>query len=77
MLSKTCDIYRLLYQEQALAREQSRINSRAERDEARRLKFLNARTRIIGIDTQALGQQCEEMRRKREEEKESDRQDSK
>jgi len=60
-------------QELALAKEDARIRARRERDEERRHRFLNARTRIMGLDAAALDEQVQEMRRSREDAKESDR----
>ena len=64
-------------QEQALAKDEARIKARRERDMERRDRFLNARTRIMGIDAQALDEQVSSMRRSRDEAKETDRIDSK
>ncbi len=60
-----------------MAKDEARINARRERDEVRRDRFMNARTRIMGIDAQALDEQVSAMRRGRDEAKESDRMDSK
>jgi RIB43A len=64
-------------QEQALAKEAARIKARRERDEIRRERFLNARTRIMGIDAEALDKQVAEMRQAREDGKDADRVESK
>ena len=63
----------LFLQEVALAKEDARIRGRRERDEVRRDRFLNARTRIMGVDAQALDQQVADMRKGRTDAKESDR----
>ena len=60
-----------------LRKEQKNILGRRERDEERRIRFLNARTRIMGIDTQALSEQVNESRYAKELEKEEMRMESK
>ena len=56
-----------------MAKDDARIRARRERDEERRQRFLNARTRIMGVDAAALDEQVQEMRRGRNDAKESDR----
>tara|TARA_B100000795_G_C22713520_1_gene404538 strand:- start:40 stop:1074 length:1035 start_codon:yes stop_codon:yes gene_type:complete len=46
-------------------RDNNRIQRRRERDEARRRKLLNAKTRLMGVDTNALDIQVEEKKRRK------------
>ena len=53
-------------------RDDMRIQRRRERDEARRRKLLNAKTRLMGVDRNYLDQQVEALKIKKEIEKQSD-----
>ena len=53
-------------------RDENRIQRRRERDEARRRKLLNAKTRLMGVDTSALDMQVEESKRRKEAEKQAE-----
>lgn len=56
-----------------MAREDAKIQRKRELFEQRRVRVLNAKVRLIGLDVQALNSQVEEKQRKREMEKEEDR----
>ena len=60
-----------------MAKEQAKINHRRNADEERRMRYLNAPKRLIGIDAQALDAQVAEMRQNRDDHKEADRMESK
>jgi hypothetical protein len=57
-------------QDKSLQREELRIKAKREANEERRKRFLNARSRLIGLDVAALDQQVaeKEERRRREQE---------
>ena len=59
-----------------MAKEQAKINFRRNADEERRMRYLNAPKRLIGIDSQALDAQVAEMRQNRDDHKEADRMES-
>lgn len=50
---------------------------RRDANEERRIRYLNAPRRLIGIDTQALDAQVADIRKSRYEDKEADRMESK
>lgn len=56
-----------------MAREDAKIQRKRELYEQRRVRVLNAKVRLIGLDVQALNSQVEEKQRQREIEKEEDR----
>jgi hypothetical protein len=60
-------------QDALLAREDAKIHRKRELYEQRRVRVLNAKVRLIGLDVQALNGQVEEKQRQREIEKEEDR----
>ena len=64
-------------QDHAMAKDQARINMRRDANEERRIRYLNAPRRLIGIDTQALDAQVADIRKSRYEDKEADRMESK
>lgn len=53
-------------------RDEMRIQRRRERDEARRRKLLNAKTRLMGVDMSALDMQVEESKRRKEAERQAE-----
>lgn len=63
-------------QDHAIAKDQARINMRRDANEERRIRYLNAPRRLIGIDTQALDAQVAEIRKNRHDNKEADRMES-
>ena len=54
-------------------REMQRIQRRRERNEARRLRLLNARQRVLGVDKAALDMQVQENQARKLAEKETER----
>ncbi len=64
-------------QDEVMAKEESRINRIREAHEQRRLRILNAKVRIIGIDVDALDAQVAEKRQNAHNKSESDRVESK
>lgn len=56
-----------------MAREEARIKAKREANEQRRLRYLNAKVRMIGLDVQSLDQQVAEKQRIKQSEKEADR----
>lgn len=54
-------------------REAMRIQRRRERDEARRMRLLNARQRVLGVDKAQLDAQVQEKLARQRAEKEADR----
>lgn len=54
------------------SREELRLQARRERDEQRRQRFLNAKTRTLGVDTAALDRQVAEKRARKEAERAAD-----
>ena len=56
-----------------MQKEQAKIDLMRRGNEERRLRFLNAPNRTIGIDSQALDAQVAAMRRNRDDEKEANR----
>lgn len=67
----------LVFQDALLAKEEAKIQRKRELYEQRRVRILNAKVRLIGLDVQALNSQVEEKQRQRETEKEEDRYASK
>lgn len=59
-----------------MARQQAKIELMRNANEERRLRFLDAPGRTMGINSQALGAQVALHQRNKEEAKESDRIDS-
>lgn len=55
-----------------LSREQAKIDRKRELFEQRRVRVLNAKVRLIGLDVQALNEQVEEKRRLRSAEQDAD-----
>jgi hypothetical protein len=53
-------------------RDELRIQKRRERDDARRRTFLNAKTRLMGVDRSALDLQVAELKMKKKIEREAD-----
>ena len=51
------------------SREEKRLEARRKRDEERRQRFLNAKTRTLGVDVAALDRQVAEKRAKKEAER--------
>ena len=51
------------------SREEQRLQARRQRDEQRRQRFLNAKTRTLGVDVAALDRQVAEKRAKKEAER--------
>ena len=70
-------IFGYLFQDALFAKEEAKINRKRELYEQRRVRILNAKVRLIGLDVQALNSQVEEKQRQRETEKEEDRYASK
>ncbi len=60
-------------QDQALAKESQKLAERQARDRARVQRFIDARTRTVGVDKGALDAQLEAKQRLRELEKEAAR----
>lgn len=60
-------------QDDVMAREEARIKSKREANEQRRVRYLNAKVRLIGLDVQTLDQQVAEKQRMRQTEKDADR----
>ena len=60
-----------------MAKQQAKIELMRNANEERRLRFLDAPGRTMGINSQALDAQVASHRRNREQEKESERIDSK
>ena len=60
----------VLLQDDLASREQKRLESLRQRDQDRAKRFLDAKSRSIGIDKEYLDRQVEEKRRKEIEEKE-------
>lgn len=56
-----------------MARDQLKIQRKRDMFEERRLRILNAKVRLIGLDVQTLNEQVKEKERMRQEEKEADR----
>lgn len=68
---------KVLYsQDEAMARQQAKIELMRNANEERRLRFLDAPGRTMGINTQALDAQVALHQRNKEAAKESDRIDS-
>lgn len=59
--------------EPGMSKEDLRIRLKREANEARRIRFLNARTRVIGLDVDALNAQVAAKNRMNAEEKDSGR----
>lgn len=57
----------------ALAKEEARIQLKRAQNEKRKERFLSARTRLIGVDVDALDAQVAEMQRLKSDTKEADR----
>lgn len=64
-------------QDIAMKKDQLRIDCRRNANEERRIRFLNAPKRLIGVDSQALDYQIAETRQNRDNFKEADRMESK
>jgi len=60
-----------------MAREEAKIQRKREQNEQRRLRILNAKARIMGLDVQSLDQQVMEKEQQKQREKEADRFESK
>ena len=60
----------VLLQDDLASREQKRLESLRQRDQDRAKRFLDAKSRSIGIDKEYLDRQVEEKRMKEIEEKE-------
>lgn len=61
-----------LSQEEVIAREDAKIQRKRDQNEQRRLRILNAKARIMGLDVQGLDQQVVEKQQQRQREKEAD-----
>lgn len=59
----------IIKQDIALTKDELRIQSKREANEQRRKRFLDARTRLIGLDVEGLNQQVAEKQRIKDEEK--------
>jgi hypothetical protein len=57
----------------ALAKEEARIALKRQQNELRRQRFLNSRTRIMGVDVDALDSQVAEMNKRKSDGKEAER----
>ena len=57
----------------ALAKEEARIALKRQQNELRRQRFLDARTRVIGVDVDALDAQVAEMTQRKADGKEAER----
>lgn len=57
----------------ALSKEEARIQLKRAQNEKRKERFLSARTRLIGVDVDALDAQVAEMQRMKSDNKEADR----
>lgn len=63
----------MLLQELAIEKDKQRLQYKAEQNVIRNLRFRDARWRTIGIDEQALREQMEDNRRRRDAEKDDER----
>jgi hypothetical protein len=66
----------LLPQDELLAKEEAKIQRTREANEQRRLRILNAKVRIIGLDVDALDAQVAEKRQNASNKNENDRLES-
>lgn len=64
-------------QDELMAKEEAKIQRKREAFEQRRLRILNAKVRIIGLDVDALDAQVAEKRQNAADKTESDRFESK
>jgi DNA polymerase III alpha subunit (gram-positive type) len=56
-----------------MAREEARIKAKRDANEQRRLRYLNAKARMMGLDVATLDQQVAEKQRMKQNEREADR----
>ncbi len=63
----------LIFKDEVLAKEEARIKAKREANEQRRIRYLNAKARMIGLDVQSLDQQVAEKQRLKQNEKDADR----
>jgi len=62
----------VMLQQTSLDKEEKRILAMRARAQSRTERFLNARSRTIGVDVEGLNQQVEEKRQLREAERKAD-----
>lgn len=60
-----------------MAKEEARVKARRDANEQRRIHYLNAKVRLIGLDVQALDQQVLEKQQRRSQERDTDKFESK
>ena len=60
-----------------MAKEEARIKAKREANEQRRIRYLNAKVRLIGLDVQALDQQVLEKQQRKSQERDYDKFESK
>ena len=64
-------------QDELMAKEEARIKAKREANEQRRIRYLNAKVRLIGLDVQALDQQVLEKQQRKSQERDYDKFESK